>query len=378
MRKFKWTSYPLLILFAAFIWGYSLIDAFAPARAYSEMENRYLQQMPKFSFRSLFNNTFTLKVEEFTNDQFFLRDGWITLKSLCETALGKIENNGIVYGKDHYMFEKRLSVDEEQLEKNVSSLLEFRKKFPDENITLMLVPSSDAVLTDKLPRGLNNIDQLAAIGGIYRRAGEAGIKTPDIASIFSRHAENGEYIYYRTDHHWTADGAFLAYNSYVKSLGLKEQIPDKFNGVRDFYGTYYSKAKLFSTMPDIIHWRDVPVKSVTINGEAADGLYDLEKFNTRDKYAAFLHGNNGVTVIESGCNTNHIDGETSRILLIKDSFGNSFAPFLCYGFDEVTVIDLRYFSETEKLVDAGSYDEILILYGFSTFSQETSVANLKM
>lgn len=383
MNKFKWTSYSLLILFAAFIWGYSLIDALLPAREYSEMENRYLQQMPQVSFRTILDNSYMSKVETFTNDQFALRDAWITLKSLCETALGKIENNGIAYGKDDYMFEKRSTVDTVQLEKNIGSVLDFKQKFPDENITLMLIPSSDMILADKLPRGLNNLDQKPLITDIYARAEAAGIGTVNVFGAFGNYYLRSfvgffnptEPFYYRTDHHWTTDGARLVFEYYAGTR--LENLPQK-NLVPDFYGTYYSKAKLFGTKPDTILWYDIPVKSVTINGEAVDGLYDLEAFNKRDKYAAFIHSNNGVTIIESDCNTKHVDGETSRVLLFKDSFGNSFAPLLCYSYDEITVVDLRYFSETEKLVREGGFDEILILYSFPSFAQDTNISKFKM
>lgn len=374
----KWTSYILLFAFAAFIWGYSLFDAVIPAREYSEMENRYLTQMPKFSWRALMANNYTLKIEEFTNDQFLLRDNWITLKSLCETGLLKIENNGIVYGRDHYLFEKRTSIDEDQLEKNINSLLAFSQKFPEENITLALVPTSDAVLTEKYPQGLPNIDQLSYIRGIYERAITAGINTCDLASILISNRD--EYLYYRTDHHWTTRGAYLAYSALMEDAGIAAVPFESLSGtvVPDFFGTFYSKAKLFSAVPDSITWYDIPVKSVTVNGGEKNGLYDLEMLQKRDKYAMFLHSNNDVTAIQSDCSLNHEDGKTSRVLLFKDSFGNSLAPFLCYGFDEVTVVDLRYFNEVEQLIRENDFDEIIVLYSFPTFAQESSVVKFKL
>lgn len=85
--------------------------------------------------------------------------------------------------------------------------------------------------------------------------------------------------------------------------------------------------------------------SVTVTGKNGDTVYDSlyndSQWEVRDKYAAFLYGNNGVTVIRSDNNLNRQEGRTSRVLLIKDSFGNSFAPYLTYNYDEVYVIDLR-------------------------------------
>ncbi|MCL2035199.1 MAG: DHHW family protein [Oscillospiraceae bacterium] len=379
MKSKKWTSYIFLILFASFIFGYSLADCLIPGREYSELENRYLAAMPSFTVSGLFNNTYTLKIEEHTNDRFLLRDMWITVKSISETALLKIENNNIVYGKDGYMFEKRLTYDSEQLEKNTSSLLSFAEKFPGNSITLIIVPTSDIVLSDKAPRGLRNIDQVPVIEEIYQKAQERGIHTVGLLEPLRRYGHKPEIIgvmpFYMTDHHWTALGAYRAYQAYAESLGLPSEAPVYNHQVSDFYGTYYSKSKKFNAVPDTIEWFDIPVKSVTINGEPVDGLYDHEKWGQRDKYAAFLHGNNGVTVIDS---TGKQDDERSKILVFKDSYGNAFAPFLSAYFDEVTVIDLRYFMEVEKLMNSGDYDEILFLYGFPAFSSETSLVNLRL
>ncbi len=375
MRKFKFTNYALLIFFAAFIWGFSLVDILTPGREYSEIENRYLAQAPAFSLRTLLNNSYTEDFETFTNDQFAGRDMWVMLKSLCETALLKTENNGIVYGKEGYMFEKRYSCDAEQLETNTRAVLDFAEKFPGQSISLMIVPTSDQILTDFVPRGLNNLDQKPLIDELYSRAQAAGINTVDawgaLLAARDKHLRN---LYYRTDHHWNANGSNLIATRFanVPDFSVRSFV----HAAEGFYGTYYSKAKHVFTTPDTILAYPVPVQSVTINGNPVDGLYDFSKFETRDKYAAFLHGNNGVTVIKSGEETAIQDGK--KILMFKDSFGNSFAPYLCYAYDEITVVDLRYFFEVEELMAANDYDEILLLYSFPSFSQEASVVNLRL
>jgi hypothetical protein len=378
LGKRKWTSYTLLIFFALFIWGFALADIFTPAREFSELENRELAQAPAFSLRALMNNSYTLNIEEHTNDQFALRDMWITIKSACETALLKTENNGIVYGKEGYMFERRVSYDMERLERNTQAVLDFAGKFTGENISLALVPTSDQILTRFLPRGTHNVDQKPIIDDIYKQAEAAGVNTVDAWGALAAAATNAAYdedIYYRTDHHWTTTGAWDVFRGY---MGVDSFPASPAQTVEDFYGTYYSKAKSVFAKPDTIDWYDIPVKSVTIGGVATDGIYDTSKFNVRDKYAAFLRGNNGITVIESDCNERRVEGKTSKILMFKDSYGNSFAPFLCYAYDEITVVDLRYFTEVEALLAENDYDEILILYNLPTFAQESSVVNLRL
>lgn len=109
-------KYPLVFLFAAFLLIVSAANLLTPDREKSELENRPLAQRPKLTATALLakdqENKYTQRFETYLNDQFVGRDGWITLKSVSESALGKIENNGIVYGSDNYLFDRYETVDE--------------------------------------------------------------------------------------------------------------------------------------------------------------------------------------------------------------------------------------------------------------------------
>lgn len=389
MRINKFGSYLFLIAFALFLWGFSLLDVLTPPRAYSEMENRELREAPRMTARSLLHNQWTLDYEAYTSDQFLQRDGWITVKSVAESALGKTENNGVVYGKNGYLFEKALTADTQQLEKNIGYVSEFAGKYPGYSVTLTIVPNSYAILPNLLPENLHNVDQLSLIRELYGKAEAAGVKVLDAAPVLTERAGDkynpnsfpgtvGEYLYYRTDHHWTTRGAYLVYAEYIRRLGREPVGFEALTGheVPGFYGTYYSKAKLFSAVPDTITWYDIPAE-VSVDVESRDGVCDTPKFQTRDKYAAFLHGNNAVTVLRRPQAEREAGEEPSRILLIKDSYGNCFAPFLLYSFDEVTVLDLRYFNDVEAYLTQNRFDEIYILYNFSAFAQETTISNLR-
>ena len=111
--------YPLLCLFALFLIFMFCMDMTSTTRQFSEMENRVLTQKPKFTVEKLVANEYTMDYEEYVNDQFIWRDQWITMKSVSESALQKIENNGVAFGQDDYMFEKYTAVDQKQLEKNL-------------------------------------------------------------------------------------------------------------------------------------------------------------------------------------------------------------------------------------------------------------------
>ena len=162
----KLLQYPVTVLFFLFLFGFSLTNFLTPSKAFSELENKYLAQRPAFSWKALLDSSdkgFAQKFEKYVNEQFPLRDGWISLKSRAESALGKIENNGIVYGRDGYLFDKYRGYDAGRLEKNFGLLEHFAEKTPGLDRTLMVIPASYNLLTDKLPEGLGNIDQILSL-----------------------------------------------------------------------------------------------------------------------------------------------------------------------------------------------------------------------
>ena len=207
---------------------------------------------------------------------------------------------------------------------------------------------------------------------IFSDAKKAGISVLDSHSILKENSD--KYIFYKTDHHWTTLGAKLVFSEYMNLLGVT---PSDFSvydykSVSDFYGTSFYKCKLFSATADTINYYDIPVQSIEFDGETSDSLHDVEKFNTTDAYSGFIHGNNGITRIVSDCP----DAEGS-CLLVKDSYGNSFAPFLLTEFKEVVVVDLRYIpKKMSELMSANDFDQVLILYSFSNFSNDINLSKL--
>ena len=411
LRKY-FAGYPLLWGFVLLMGGLFVMDLCATGNEYSELENRRLKQRPAFSLAALLRNDYTKEYEEYVGDQFVFRDGWITLKSVFETALGKTENNGVVYGEDRYIFNKLYPpqmaetrsngagfggdgeetslpvLDEAQLSRNMGFLRTFREGYQG-HITLALAPNSYGVLRDKLPPFLPNLDQRETIFALYRET--EGVDALDLFDPLTEAAAQGQ-AYYRTDHHWTTDGAWAGYRAYCQSRGLPYAALEELAPCRreepGFLGTYYNKSKNWGVLPDTLVWYDIPVEDVTIDGERqvlqsdgkvveVTGIYQTEKFDTRDKYAAFLYGNNGLTILRAGNNKGRQEGKTSRVLLIKDSYGNCFAPFLTYSYDEVWVADLRNMTfKISEVVAENRFDDVLILYNLDSFQADKNFSRI--
>lgn len=382
LKKIK--QYPLVVAFTLFVLVFFVANIIEGKREFSDMENRYLQMKPQASWSTVANGKFMKTYETYINDQFVLRDGWISLKSRVEYAIGKQENNAIVFGKDDYLFEKYDEVSEERLTANTEAVQQFFAQYPDVPATFGIIPNSYMVLSKKLPRGLELLNQYRYISDIYEKLPDAVNKLNCGEAL---EAGSEQYIYYRTDHHWTSYGAYLAYAQFVQSRGMQPVALDtlKPTEVPDFYGTYYSKAKLFNAVPDVITWYDIPVADITMDGKRTvedaskneipvTGLYNMQQFEKRDKYAAFLYGNNGVTVVQSMAGAQ----EKERILVIKDSYSNSLVPFLTFHYKELVVVDLRAFGGSVKeLMAQYEFDDVLLLYNFENYAQDTNFVRLK-
>ena len=411
----KILQYPIAVLFALFISVFFLVDVFNSDRAFSEFENTSLAQKPAFSWSSFVDGSFGSKYVKYINEQFLGRDNWISMKAVADMGLGRIESHGVTYGDDHYLMEKLEIVEDQNYPANagtnivkqtsldrsngmVSSFLQMY----DQPITFSLVPNSYAILEDEVPTGFPGADQQAYTQQIYRALSEADdqLEIVDFSDTLSQHKD--EYIYYRTDHHWTTLGAYYAYVAYCEQKGLTpvslEELEE--NKVEDFYGTFYSKAKRPSQPADTITWYDVDVdefafvanlqqdKQLAQLGEVVqedglellrvDGMMDRRKFEVRDKYAAFMWGNSGYVKIKSSHNLNHQEGKTSRLLLFKDSYANSMIPYLTYNYDEIIVVDLRYMAKSTKELMQEEFDDIFVMYNFSTYvSGASDLAKLK-
>lgn len=369
--------YPVLVLFSVFLFGLFALDLATPDRDVSELENTTLTQRPRLVLANLSASTLNSYFNNYTKyvkDQVFARDGWISLQSFCETAiLQKTENGGILLGSEDMLFPRTYSLltsEVRNLPKNIAALQSLAQRYPGQ-VNVLLAPSASTICPENVPAGAPLLDEDAYLDEIAAAVESAGGRFLDVRGTLTAH--KGEYIYYRTDHHWTTVGAYYAYEQLCGALGLTpfDRTAHEQRFVEQFYGTHYSKARTWNAVPDIITYYDLPntltIYTVTGAAEASPdivtGLYDTEKFDVYDKYAAFLHGNNGYSRVEG-------DGE-GKILVLKDSFANCFIPFLTANYAEIDILDFRNFNYgLDALIAANQYDQILVLYSFDSFKSD--------
>ncbi len=211
----------------------------------------------------------------------------------------------------------------------------------------LIIPTSMAITApEKLTSGINTSNQKAAIDYMHSKL-LAPVKYVPLYDMLK--ARKDEYIYFRTDHHWTALGAYYSYCELMKAMG-KEPLPidnyvkHEFPG---FLGTFYtSSGKLpqLATKPDTVYAYQPTVTNVLSLYDKAGYWYDttvisdVSRVSASNKYLTFVKGDNALSKID---NPTLSDG--SSCIVIKESFGNAFVPFLVPHYQTVYIVDYRYF-----------------------------------
>ena len=376
-RKGGLIHYPVLILFSVFFVGMFLLDCVTPDRAVSELENTTLTQRPKVTAQILSSaglNRFFNDYTQYTKDQIPGRDAWISLQSFVETALlQKTQSGGILLGDKGQMFDRTYGLvasEERTLPRNIAAVASLAARCPGK-VYVMVAPAASSIYPERVPAHAPLLQEESYLSQIQAAVEQAGGVYLPLKDALSAHKD--EYIYYRTDHHWTTQGAYYAYSELCGALGLEpfDRAAHTAVDVPDFYGTFYSRARTWNAQPDTLTYYDLdnPLTIYTVTGPGmptegqTTGLYDLDKLDVYDKYAAFLHGNNGLSRVEG-------DGE-GRILVIKDSYANSFVPFLTANYAQIDVVDLRNYNYgLDGLIAENGYDQILVLYSFDSFKSD--------
>lgn len=367
-------------LFAAFLGVFAVANAVTPTKEFSPMENRALAQMPELTADSLSTGTFMSGFETFVTDQFVLRDEWIALKAGAEYASGKRENNGVYICDEHTLISRFDPPANDRAKKRIDDNFGYVEKLAgltDAPVYFSLIPGKVSVWADLLPDGAPNDDE-----GQYIARGAAlqGPKWLDTDTALNAHKD--EAIYYRTDHHWTTLGAYYAYAALMEGMGRTPKALSEFDPTvvsDEFFGTTFSSSGVRWLEPDSIEFY-VPQSAATVtnyfdDNPTAGQLYDMSKLAEKDKYATFLGGNKPLTVVKS----NVAPADAPKLMLIRDSYADSLAPFLCYHFSEIHLVDPRYYKTSmAQYVKDNAIDEVLVMYSVSNFVKDGNLFVLGM
>lgn len=416
----------LFVGILCFFFFLSLIDT---DEYISVSEKRTLAAKPMFTFSEFFKGKWATNFEDYYSDNFPLRESFISMSKKIETVFTrfstnendsviiKVEKNNDDFGGEALVTVKETTTATQKVtekesttqgvtlasnNKNIaddksatitSSILIANKRamelfgYTDStlknysglinniansigenaNVYSMVVPTSIEFYGTKQYR-TGSHSQRDAITKLYNMM-NSNVKTVDAYSVLAKNTD--KYLYFRTDHHWTQRGAYCAYTAFCNLKGIAPRTLESYEkkGVipGDFLGTLYNqtKSEVLRNNPDYVEYfspEGVEGKIYqTVDMTNPMSFYIVARsVNSTNKYLAFIAGDQPLEKIT----TQNKNGK--KIIVLKESFGNAFVPFLCNDYEEIYVLDPRKltFDLNDFVVKHEIDDVMLINYAF--------------
>ncbi len=261
--------------------------------------------------------------------------------------------------------------------KYASMINTYKAAFPECEIYDILVPNSFGVELDTgTQAALGSSNMQDSFNYIF------SMMDPEVHRISMFEAllqHKDEYIYFHTDHHWTGLGAYYAYTEFCKAKGITPHALSDYEkqSFPDFYGTFYfstNRSEALKQNPDTVEaWVPMATNDMQYVDQqgslgSAHVINDMSEANAGDKYSTFIFGDHPLTVIH---NPTQADG--SACVLIKESYGNAFAPYLVDHYEDVYVVDYRYFQgDLRELIREYGIQDIIFLNNAQALTEKAS------
>ena len=343
-------------IFLLALWGALALWAwFVPSGQLSEAERRPLAQKPAFSVETLFSGKFRTDFESYSLDQFPLRDGFRTLKSLFHTRVLRQRDTNGIYLTEGTAVKQEYPLNTDSVNHAIGRFQKLYDKYLTESRCFYaIVPDKGYYLARESGHLAMDYDALYA----QMAAGMPWAKEIDL-----RPALTGQ-DYYCTDTHWRQEALIPAASALCGGLGVTAPKAEDFLLTaleRPFYGVYCGQAAL-PMEPDTMYLMESGMLSRCSVYDYETGknssVYDLTKLDSRDLYDVYLSGAKALLTIENP------NANTRRELVIfRDSFASAITPLLLADYSSVTLVDIRYIQPEllGQLLDFHGQD-VLFLY----------------
>ena len=239
----------------------------------------------------------------------------------------------------------------------------------------MIVPNSIYINQEKLPDFVQTLNQDEIIRKQYKTCEVA--ETIDVTTNIN-HFKSLE-LYFKTDHHMTSLGAYILYMTFCEKAKINPEPIQSYNQKvvsNSFLGTFDSKTRIIGQDPDKItifeNNANTDLREVIYDKETTKSLYNEDYLYTKDKYSYFLNGNNSKVVVKTKVEN------SKKLLVVKDSYAHNVIPFLCSNYEEIHVIDPRYYHlSISDYAKENKMTEVLVLYNFSNLMTDIGVRGIK-
>lgn len=344
----------LCIIFALLFAGGFVLCVFGPKDKYSESERRMLMSMPELSAESVWSGRFMADFEGYAADVFPFRDSFRRIKALTALHIFARQDNNGVYVSDGFLASMEYPMNEDSLLRAAGRFRSICEKYlTDENkVYLCVIPDKNCFLA--------------------KESGHPSMDYGDFEKKMAELADFAEYIsisdllerddYYRTDTHWRQEKIGDVAGRLARAMGTELSANYEIHRLeQEFYGVYYGQAALPFAPDELYYVTDEDINSCQVydwqNGKEIP-VYDMEKAAGRDPYEMFLSGSLSLLTIK-----NPGASGDKKLVIFRDSFGSSIAPFFISRYTEITLADIRYIHPDmlERFIDFKDSD-VLFLY----------------
>ncbi len=328
-----------------------------PGKDFSDRERRALAGLK--APESLTEWTFNNDLETYLSDHLPGRDTLVSVNAVYNVATGRGSQLG-AWIAGNSLVEKPVDADAETLCRTRDNLIRMAEKY-GVSCAFITPPTHGEVLADRMgPLSQTLFEE--------ERAAYTAL-TDDPRFVKLQPLFEGEKdLYYLTDHHWTLEGAYAAYEAYCGQTGLTAAAMDAFTITEytGFRGTTASRSGLPVSVSDTIRAAEPKTSvKVTFDGETYDHVIFPGRAETYDMYAVYLDGNHGVTVLENE------NAENGTLFVMKDSFANSLLPFLMMNYKRIVAVDTRYLPASVTIGDVlgaeETIDSMLFIYSLDSY-----------
>ncbi len=302
---------------------------------------------------------------------------------LCTEIIGSwdvgarqgIEQNGIYIGKDGYLMEMPDEPKWRNVEKNIECMIALTEQHSDIPAYMCLVPDSFCIMKDKMSGEKTVRNQMNDLKRVSNLLGDA-FQSINIAGILQCHAQ--EELYYKTDCHWTSLGAYYAFDEIAETMGIRnpESNYNIYTVAEDFQGALALRSGYYESRDTVEvyeprHANQEYIVSYVEEGEKSTSIYNSSCVEGKDKYDVFLGGDYARIDIST------TQKERKNLLLFKDSYANCMIQFLVPYFQNIVIIDPRYYYKSiNEIIEFYSITDILFLYNINTFLRDESIADV--
>ncbi|QWI59091.1 hypothetical protein EXW57_04560 [Bacillus mycoides] len=382
----------LFIGFLTIIFSFGILSLLKTDRAVSPVENRPLAQKPALTKEVALNGSFFKDFETYTNDQLIGRDDLIKNYTLTQIKMGKSLINDIILTDDKWLLKNPAwTTKYNEIDQAMPAVNDLSQFLKEQNIEFYfaLPPSKTNALSFKLPSHIHTYAQENL--NYFLNKLPADVKPIKLMEHFKKNYTNEEIqsMYFKTDHHWNMDGAFLGYQYIMNTIAQQSSIyKGKEIKTEDYTRTCAPNTHLVGSFNNQLYqlidatgeklcyytpkggFNFTSVAAKDVNGtvyRTLDELYGVEKQNDTTSYAGYYANDYPEIVIENNNAPNDV-----RALVLKDSFANAIVPHLAQSFKHTSILDLRHYHEKDvyQYIKDNNINMVLFVYSDSNLSGE--------